>query len=38
MVEVHPDPATALSDAAQQLNIDEFNTFFNEVKASGLYR
>lgn len=38
MVEVHPEPATALSDAAQQLNIDEFNTFFNEVKASGLYR
>ncbi|AKG36386.1 bifunctional 3-deoxy-7-phosphoheptulonate synthase/chorismate mutase [Paenibacillus durus] len=38
MVEVHPDPATALSDAAQQLNIDEFNTFFDEVKASGLYR
>jgi 3-deoxy-7-phosphoheptulonate synthase/chorismate mutase len=38
MVEVHPDPATALSDAAQQLNIDEFNTFINEVKASGLYR
>lgn len=38
MVEVHPDPATALSDAAQQLNIDEFNTFFNDVKASGLFR
>ncbi|MDT3427621.1 3-deoxy-7-phosphoheptulonate synthase/chorismate mutase [Paenibacillus forsythiae] len=38
MVEVHPEPATALSDAAQQLNIDEFNTFFDEVKASGLYR
>lgn len=38
MVEVHPDPATALSDAAQQLNIDEFNRFFDEVKGSGLYR
>ncbi|MFF2019880.1 bifunctional 3-deoxy-7-phosphoheptulonate synthase/chorismate mutase [Paenibacillus sp. NPDC058177] len=38
MVEVHPDPATALSDAAQQLNIDEFNTFFDQVKASGLYK
>ncbi len=38
MVEVHPDPATALSDAAQQLNIEEFNTFFDEVKASGLFR
>lgn len=36
MVEVHPDPATALSDAAQQLNIDEFNRFYAEVKQSGL--
>ncbi|KAA8998775.1 3-deoxy-7-phosphoheptulonate synthase [Paenibacillus spiritus] len=38
MVEVHPDPATALSDAAQQLNIEEFNQFYNDVKASGLFR
>lgn len=37
MVEVHPDPATALSDAAQQLDIDEFNRFYNEVKKSGLF-
>lgn len=37
MVEVHPDPATALSDAAQQLNIDEFNRFFIDVKNSGLF-
>lgn len=36
MVEVHPDPATALSDAAQQLNIDEFNRFYSGVKESGL--
>ncbi|GCL71870.1 bifunctional 3-deoxy-7-phosphoheptulonate synthase/chorismate mutase [Paenibacillus naphthalenovorans] len=36
MVEVHPDPATALSDAAQQLDIDEFNRFYAEVKQSGL--
>ncbi|KRE32632.1 bifunctional 3-deoxy-7-phosphoheptulonate synthase/chorismate mutase [Paenibacillus sp. Soil522] len=36
MVEVHPDPATALSDAAQQLNIDEFNLFYASVKESGL--
>jgi 3-deoxy-7-phosphoheptulonate synthase/chorismate mutase len=36
MVEVHPDPATALSDAAQQLNIEEFNRFFTDVKQSGL--
>jgi len=36
MVEVHPDPATALSDAAQQLNIEQFNRFYTEVKNSGL--
>jgi 3-deoxy-7-phosphoheptulonate synthase/chorismate mutase len=37
MVEVHPDPATALSDAAQQLNIEEFNRFYTEIKNSGLF-
>lgn len=36
MVEVHPDPATALSDAAQQLNIPEFRDFLANVKKSGL--
>lgn len=36
MVEVHPDPATALSDAAQQLNIPEFHDFLASVKKSGL--
>lgn len=36
MVEVHPDPATALSDAAQQLNIQEFHDFLASVKKSGL--
>lgn len=38
MVEVHPDPATALSDAAQQMNIEEFNRFYAEVQQSGLLR
>jgi len=38
MVEVHPDPATALSDAAQQLNIPEFQQFLAEVQQSGLLR
>ncbi|MCQ6560721.1 bifunctional 3-deoxy-7-phosphoheptulonate synthase/chorismate mutase [Paenibacillus mendelii] len=38
MVEVHPNPAVALSDAAQQLNIEEFNRFYNDVKQSGLLR
>lgn len=36
MVEVHPDPATALSDAAQQLNIPEFHDFLASVRKSGL--
>lgn len=36
MVEVHPDPATALSDAAQQLNIPQFHEFYAEVQKSGL--
>jgi len=31
MVEVHPDPATALSDAAQQMNFEEFRRFLEEV-------
>lgn len=38
MVEVHPDPATALSDAAQQMNIEEFKRFYSEVQQSGLLR
>lgn len=33
MAEVHPDPAVALSDAAQQMNIPEFHEFMNELKA-----
>jgi len=32
MVEVHPEPATALSDAAQQLNFDEFERFLKEIQ------
>ncbi|NOU99731.1 bifunctional 3-deoxy-7-phosphoheptulonate synthase/chorismate mutase [Paenibacillus planticolens] len=37
MVEVHPDPQAALSDANQQLNIPEFNTFWKGLLHSGLY-
>ena len=33
MAEVHPDPAVALSDSAQQMDIDEFNLFMDELKA-----
>lgn len=36
MVEVHPDPQTALSDAAQQLDIPQFFDFINGVRSSGL--
>lgn len=36
MVEVHPDPQTALSDAAQQLDIPQFFDFINGVRGSGL--
>lgn len=38
MIEVHPDPAVALSDANQQLNIPQFNEFLNALEASGLYK
>ncbi|WCN37059.1 bifunctional 3-deoxy-7-phosphoheptulonate synthase/chorismate mutase [Aneurinibacillus uraniidurans] len=37
MVEVHPDPAVALSDAKQQLDIPQFNEFLTGLRASGLY-
>ncbi|HEX6594634.1 MAG TPA: bifunctional 3-deoxy-7-phosphoheptulonate synthase/chorismate mutase [Bacillota bacterium] len=33
MAEVHPDPAVALSDSAQQMNIDQFDDYMTEVKA-----
>ncbi|MCC3373950.1 bifunctional 3-deoxy-7-phosphoheptulonate synthase/chorismate mutase [Cohnella sp. REN36] len=36
MVEVHPDPAKALSDAAQQLDLPEFRRFYEELVGSGL--
>ncbi|WP_368503528.1 bifunctional 3-deoxy-7-phosphoheptulonate synthase/chorismate mutase [Alkalihalophilus sp. As8PL] len=38
MAEVHPDPAVALSDSAQQMDIPQFNEFIDELKASGLYK
>ncbi len=36
MVEVHPDPETALSDAKQQINIPQFNEFVAQLKGSKL--
>ncbi|WP_139491364.1 bifunctional 3-deoxy-7-phosphoheptulonate synthase/chorismate mutase [Brevibacillus dissolubilis] len=38
MVEVHPDPDVALSDAKQQLDIPSFNKYLEELIASGLYK
>ena len=31
MAEVHPDPAVALSDSAQQMDLDQFDTFYSEL-------
>ena len=33
MAEVHPDPAVALSDSLQQMNIPQFNEFMDEVRS-----
>jgi len=38
MVEVHPDPSVALSDSNQQINIEQFHKFFDEVLKSGLFK
>lgn len=32
MAEVHPDPAVALSDSAQQMNIPQFDEFISQLK------
>jgi 3-deoxy-7-phosphoheptulonate synthase / chorismate mutase len=34
MAEVHPDPAVALSDSAQQMDLEQFDKFYNEIKNS----
>jgi 3-deoxy-7-phosphoheptulonate synthase / chorismate mutase len=34
MAEVHPDPAVALSDSAQQMDLKQFDEFYNEIKKS----
>ncbi|MCA1065981.1 bifunctional 3-deoxy-7-phosphoheptulonate synthase/chorismate mutase [Rossellomorea sp. AcN35-11] len=31
MAEVHPDPAVALSDSAQQMDLDQFDRFYQEL-------
>lgn len=37
MVEVHPNPQASRSDANQQINIDEFNTFWKGLRDSGFF-
>ncbi|HBI0876125.1 TPA: bifunctional 3-deoxy-7-phosphoheptulonate synthase/chorismate mutase [Staphylococcus aureus] len=38
MAEVHPNPSVALSDAGQQMDLDEFQAFYDELKPlSDLY-
>lgn len=37
MVEVHPDPSSALSDAKQQFDLHEFQTFWQGLQSSGLF-
>lgn len=38
MAEVHPDPSVALSDAGQQMDLDEFQAFYDELEPlSDLY-
>jgi 3-deoxy-7-phosphoheptulonate synthase / chorismate mutase len=38
MAEVHPDPAVALSDAQQQMDLKQFDTFYNQLLASNYVR
>ncbi|MCD8509997.1 MAG: bifunctional 3-deoxy-7-phosphoheptulonate synthase/chorismate mutase [Bacillus sp. (in: Bacteria)] len=38
MAEVHPDPAVALSDSAQQMDIPQFKEFISNLIESGLYK
>lgn len=38
MAEVHPDPAVALSDSAQQMNIPQFQDFLTSLRDSSLYK
>lgn len=37
MAEVHPDPSSALSDAKQQFDLLEFQTFWQGLRSSGLF-
>ncbi len=34
MAEVHPDPAVALSDSAQQMDLEQFDEFYEAIQDS----
>lgn len=38
MAEVHPDPAVALSDSAQQMDLEQFDAFYRELAASSFVK
>ncbi|OYD09004.1 bifunctional 3-deoxy-7-phosphoheptulonate synthase/chorismate mutase [Paludifilum halophilum] len=38
MLEVHPDPSVALSDANQQIDIPQFETFMEDMRVTGLIK
>jgi len=38
MAEVHPDPAVALSDSAQQMDLKEFDEFYSAIQASSFIK
>lgn len=38
MAEVHPDPAVALSDSQQQMDLQQFDQFYTELLASNFVR
>ena len=36
MAEVHPDPAVALSDSAQQMDLKQFDAFYSAIRSISL--
>ena len=38
MAEVHPDPAVALSDSAQQMDLNQFDEFWNEIQKASFVK
>ncbi len=38
MAEVHPDPAVALSDSAQQMDLDQFDDFYKNIQETYFQR